>query len=144
MQTEQHDKIDSIIKEPVTYYPVIRARIGTANGVEPKDIDAPEGEDDPTRVFNLSYADTIMDTEFITESLTDDALYTPIENQDPSVSTLEQVQPLSILDTAAEMLNVGMGDQISFNIQGIELTGRNYQYSLAFRAWPESVFLLLV
>jgi putative ABC transport system permease protein len=143
VQTDQHDKIDSILKAPVTYYPVIRARIGTANGVEPKDIDAPEGEDDPTRVFNLSYSDTVMDTEFITESLTDDALYTPIENQDASASAISQVQPLSILDTAAEMLNVGMGDQISFNIQGIELVGEITSIRSRFERGPSPFFYFL-
>ncbi|PYE36441.1 ABC transporter permease [Psychrobacter fozii] len=143
VQTDQHDKIDSILKTPVTYYPVIRARIGTANGVEPKDIDAPEGEDDPTRVFNLSYSDTVMDTEFITESLTDDALYTPIENQDASASPISQVQPLSILDTAAEMLNVGMGDQISFNIQGIELVGEITSIRSRFERGPSPFFYFL-
>lgn len=147
VQTEQHAAIDNIIKEPVTYYPVIRARVVTANGVATQDIEANENDDDPTRVFNLSYADTVMDTEYITEALTDDTLYTPIDNQqaeqDANASTLTQVQPLSILDTAADMLNVDMGDQISFNIQGIELTGQITSIRSRFERGPSPFFYFL-
>lgn len=143
VQTEQHDQINSILDVPVTYYPVIRSRIITANGIPAKDIDTPEGEDDPTRVFNLSYADTVMDTEFITETLTDDAMYTPIDDQDANASALQQVQPLSILDTAADMLNVGMGDQISFNIQGIELTGQITSIRSRYERGPSPFFYFL-
>ncbi|WP_201615076.1 ABC transporter permease [Psychrobacter sp. JCM 18902] len=137
VQTDQHDKIDSILKVPVTYYPVIRARVETANNVAAKDIVPADGFDDPTRVFNLSYADTVMETEYITESLTDDALYTPI------AATDEQVKPLSILDTAASMLNVGMGDQVRFNIQGIEIVGQITSIRTRYERGPSPYFYFL-
>lgn len=86
VQTEQHDAIDNILKAPVSYYPVIRARVVTANGVAAADIEAPDNQDDPTRVFNLSYADSVMDTEFISDTATQDKLYTPIEGQDRSAT----------------------------------------------------------
>ncbi|MDN5565287.1 MAG: ABC transporter substrate-binding protein [Psychrobacter sp.] len=147
VQTEQHDAIDSILGSSVTYFPVIRARVTTANGVAAQDIESTESGDDPTRVFNLSYADTVMDTEFITEALTDDTLYTPIANQQAeqgaNASTLTQVQPLSILDTAADMLDVGMGDQVSFNIQGIELTGQITSIRSRFERGPSPFFYFL-
>ena len=137
VQSDQHDEINTIIDAPVTYYPVIRARVETANGVEAKDIEPADGFDDPTRVFNLSYADTVMDTEYITESLTGDALYTPIDDTD------EQVKPLSILDTAASMLNVGMGDQIRFNIQGIEIVGGITSIRTRYERGPSPYFYFL-
>ena len=143
VQTEQHDAIDNILKAPVSYYPVIRARVVTANDVAAADIEAPDNQDDPTRVFNLSYADSIMDTEFVTDTLTDGELYTPIEGQDPQTSKLQQVQPLSILDGAAEMLNVGMGDQVVFNIQGIELTGQITSIRSRFERGPSPFFYFL-
>ena len=37
VQSDQHDDIDAIIEAPVTYYPVIRARVETANDVAAKD-----------------------------------------------------------------------------------------------------------
>ena len=137
VQSDQHDDIDAIIEAPVTYYPVIRARVETANDVPAKDIEPEDGFDDPTRVFNLSYADTVMDTEYITESLTDDALYTPIEDAD------QQVKPLSILDTAASLLNVGMGDEIVFNIQGIKIIGQITSIRSRFERGPSPYFYFL-
>lgn len=137
VQSDQHDDIDAIIEAPVTYYPVIRARVETANDVPAKDIEPEDGFDDPTRVFNLSYADTVMDTEYITESLTDDALYTPIDDAD------QQVNPLSILDTAASMLNVGMGDQVRFNIQGIEIVGQITSIRTRYERGPSPYFYFL-
>ncbi|MFK3916907.1 ABC transporter permease [Psychrobacter sp. NPDC078501] len=137
VQSDQHDDIDTIIEAPVTYYPVIRARVETANDVAAKDIEPADGFDDPTRVFNLSYADTVMDTEYITESLTDDALYTTID------ATNEQIKPLSILDTAASMLNVGMGDQVRFNIQGIEIIGQITSIRTRYERGPSPYFYFL-
>ncbi len=137
VQSDQHDDIDAIIEAPVTYYPVIRARVETANNVAAKDIEPADGFDDPTRVFNLSYADTVMETEYITESLTDDALYTPID------ATNEQIKPLSILDTAAGMLNVGMGDQVRFNIQGIEIIGQITSIRTRYERGPSPYFYFL-
>ena len=137
VQSDQHDDIDAIIDAPVTYYPVIRARVETANDVPAKDIEPEDGFDDPTRVFNLSYADTVMDTEYIVDSLTDDALYTPIDDAD------QQVKPLSILDTAASMLNVGMGDQVRFNIQGIEIIGQITSIRTRYERGPSPYFYFL-
>ncbi|WP_227673309.1 ABC transporter permease [Psychrobacter nivimaris] len=137
VQSDQHNDIDAIIEAPVTYYPVIRARVETANDVAAKDIEPADGFDDPTRVFNLSYADTVMETEYITESLTDDALYTPID------ATNEQIKPLSILDTAAGMLNVGMGDQVRFNIQGIEIIGQITSIRTRYERGPSPYFYFL-
>lgn len=122
IQSDQHDEINNIIAAPVSYYPVIRARVVTANNIPVQDIEPADGFDDPARVFNLSYADTVMDTEFITDAVENDKLYTPIKTSDNDPA--QTVAPLSILDTAASLLNVGMGDQVRFNIQGIEIVGQ--------------------
>ena len=143
VQTEQHDAIDKILKTPVSYYPVIRARVVTANGVAAADIDAEDDFDEPTRVFNLSYDDKLMDTEYIVEAVNKDQLYSPIEGQDLQQSKLQQVQPLSILDGAAEMLNVGMGDQVVFNIQGIEITGQITSIRSRYEQGPSPYFYFL-
>ena len=143
IQSDQHDDINDIIGEEVNYFPVVRARVITANSVPAEDIDSSESGDDPTRVFNLSYADSVMDTEFVTDTLTDGELYTPIANQDASKPAIGQVQPLSILDTAADMLGVDMGDQIIFNIQGIELTGQITSIRSRFERGPSPFFYFL-
>ena len=143
VQSEQHDAINNIIGTPVSYYPVIRARIVTAGGVAAEDIEATQGADDPTRVFNLSYADTVMDTEYIVDAVTNDELYSPIDGQDSTKSALQQVQPLSILDSAASLLNVSMGDEVVFNIQGIEITGEITSIRSRFERGPSPFFYFL-
>lgn len=141
IQSDQHDAINNIIAAPVSYYPVIRARVVTANDVPVQDIEPTDGFDDPARVFNLSYADTVMDTEFITESLADDKLYAPIKTtvNDPA----QTIAPLSILDTAASLLNVGMGDQVRFNIQGIEIVGQITSIRSRYEKGPSPYFYFL-
>jgi len=141
IQSDQHDAINNIIAAPVSYYPVIRARVVTANNIPVQDIEPADGFDDPARVFNLSYADTVMDTEFITESLADDKLYAPIKTtvNDPA----QTIAPLSILDTAASLLNVGMGDQVRFNIQGIEIVGQITSIRSRYEKGPSPYFYFL-
>ncbi|MDN3399631.1 ABC transporter substrate-binding protein [Psychrobacter sp. APC 3426] len=145
VQSDQHEDIDALIGAPVSYYPVIRARVVTANDVPAQDIQPADGFDEPTRVFNLSYADTVMDTEFITDAVEDNELYSPIEaiEADGQQGQTPQIAPLSILDTAAGMLNVGMGDQVRFNIQGIEIVGQITSIRSRYERGPSPYFYFL-
>ncbi|WP_333614348.1 ABC transporter permease [Psychrobacter sp.] len=141
IQSDQHDAINNIIAAPVSYYPVIRARVVTANNVPVQDIEPTDGFDDPMRVFNLSYTDTVMDTEFITDSLVKNELYAPIDTVDSD--SAQTVAPLSILDTATSLLNVGMGDQVRFNIQGIEIVGQITSIRSRYEKGPSPYFYFL-
>ncbi|WP_199508088.1 MULTISPECIES: ABC transporter permease [unclassified Psychrobacter] len=141
VQSEQHTAINDLLGVPVQYYPVIRARLLSANGVPAAEIETKEGFDDPTRVFNLSYTDTLMDTEFVTDSVNGDALYP--ESSGDSAPSLQEAQPLSILDTAAEMLGVGMGDTLVFNIQGIQVTGTISSIRTRYERGPSPFFYFL-
>ena len=141
IQSDQHDEINNIIAAPISYYPVIRARVVTANNIPVQDIEPADGFDDPARVFNLSYADTVMDTEFITDAVENDKLYAPIKTSDNDPA--QTVAPLSILDTAASLLNVGMGDQVRFNIQGIEIVGQITSIRSRYEKGPSPYFYFL-
>src|SRR5690606_31650654 len=141
IQSDQHDEINNIIAAPVSYYPVIRARVVTANNIPVQDIEPADGFDDPARVFNLSYADTVMDTELITDAVENDKLYAPIKTSDNDPA--QTVAPLSILDTAASLLNVGMGDQVRFNIQGIEIVGQITSIRSRYEKGPSPYFYFL-
>ena len=158
IQSDQHDDINKIIGAPVSYYPVIRARVVTANNVPVQDIEPADGFDDPTRVFNLSYADTVMDTEFITDAVKDSQLYAPVNSQKqtqngqgalqesaqiPDQTPTQTIAPMSILDTAASLLNVGMGDQVRFNIQGIEIVGQITSIRSRYEQGPSPYFYFL-
>lgn len=144
VQSAQHEAIGTIIDAPVSYYPVIRARVVAAGGVPVQDIEPTEGFDDPARVFNLSYADTVMDTEFITDSLEKNALYATITTDHTDNGNAAQtIAPLSILDTAASLLNVDMGDEIIFNIQGIKIVGQITSIRSRFERGPSPYFYFL-
>ena len=142
IQSDQHDIINGIIGAPVSYYPVIRSRIVTANDVPVQDIEPADGFDDPTRVFNLSYADTVMDTEYIVDAVEDNQLYAPVDTQNKQ-NPGQDVVPISILDTAASLLNVGMGDQVRFNIQGIEIVGQITSVRTRYEQGPSPFFYFL-
>ncbi|MGP5548061.1 ABC transporter permease [Psychrobacter alimentarius] len=142
IQSDQHDKINNLIGAPVSYYPVIRSRVVTANDVPVQEIEPADGFDDPTRVFNLSYADTVMDTEFIVDAVEEDQLYSPVNTQNEQ-NPDQAVVPMSVLDTAADLLNVGMGDQVRFNIQGIEIVGQITSIRSRFEQGPSPFFYFL-
>lgn len=142
IQSDQHDKINDLIGAPVSYYPVIRSRVVTANEVPVQEIEPADGFDDPTRVFNLSYADTVMDTEYIVDAVEDDQLYAPVNTQNEQ-NPDQAVVPMSVLDTAADLLNVGMGDQVRFNIQGIEIVGQITSVRSRFEQGPSPFFYFL-
>ncbi len=142
IQSDQHDEIDRLIGAPVSYYPVIRSRVVTANDVPVQDIEPADGFDDPTRVFNLSYADTVMDTEYIVDAVEDDQLYAPVNTQNEQ-NPDQAVVPMSVLDTAADLLNVGMGDQVRFNIQGIEIVGQITSVRSRYEQGPSPFFYFL-
>ncbi len=146
VQSDQHDTINTLIKAPMTYYPVVRARVTEAGGVATDKIEVSQTEgDDPTRVFNLSYADSLMPTEFIKESVAPDQLYAPITADAQAHNDVSKgdIFPLSILDSAAELLNVGMGDQVRFNIQGIEIVGQITSIRQRYERGPSPFFYFL-
>lgn len=146
VQTDQHDKLQDIINAPITYYPVVRARVSKAGGVSADKIEVPRGEgDDPTRTFNLSYADHVMQTEFIKDSVVANQLYAPVtsHHSDTNGTSNAQIVPLSILDSAADLLQVSMGDTIVFNIQGIEIIGEITSIRERYERGPSPFFYFL-
>ncbi len=143
VQSDQHDSINQIINAPVTYFPVIRARVVSANGVKAADIVPKDGFDDPTRVFNLSYSNEVMDTEFIKSSVKKDALFAPVSQDKSQLAGALKMAPMSILDTAADLLNVKMGDEVRFNIQGIEIIGKITSIRSRFEQGPSPFFYFL-
>lgn len=140
IQSDQHQALEEVINEPINYFPVVRARVTEANGVPASEIE-PVGstQDDPTRVFNLSYTDTVMNTEFIRKAVESNQLYAPLDEQ----ASAAGVVPLSILDSAAELLNVGMGDEVKFNIQGIEIVGQITSIRERYERGPSPFFYFL-
>lgn len=149
VQSEQHDELDSVINTDITYYPVIRARVSDVGGTPADEIESGTG-DDPTRIFNLSYADSVMETEYIDASVEPDQLYAPITDKENSknnatadTAPFDAPVPMSILDTAADMLSVGLGDQVRFDIQGIEIVGQITSIRKRYEQGPSPFFYFL-
>jgi len=149
VQSEQHDELDSVINTDITYYPVIRARVSDVGGTPADEIES-GSSDDPTRIFNLSYADSVMETEYIDTSVEADQLYAPItdkvgnkNNATADTAPFDAPVPMSILDTAADMLGVGLGDQVRFDIQGIEIVGQITSIRKRYEQGPSPFFYFL-
>lgn len=162
VQSQQHSELAQMIPAPLSYYPVIRARIVSAADTPVAQIESGTG-DDPTRVFNLSYADSLMATEFIKTAVSTGELYSPIGSDDGNASNRSAatsgaaadgsvtaassidpiIAPMSILDTAADMLHVGLGDRVRFNIQGIEIVGEITSIRQRYERGPSPFFYFL-
>ncbi len=136
VQSDQHNELGALIKEPVTYYPVVRARIESVNGVATETLKEQLGTyDDITRVFNLSYSDSLMDTEYLKSSIHDKTLFTDFKEN--------KVVSLSILASIAEYLKVDLGDEVTFNIQGIPMTGRVSSIRARYERGPNPFFYFI-
>lgn len=110
VQSDQHEALDAMAGKALTYYPVIRARIESVRGLDTKTLRDELGNyDNLERVFNLSYANDLLPTEFLERG---EALFD--EKTGDSV-------PVSMLSSFAEFLQVELGDEVVFNVQGITL-----------------------
>ncbi len=117
IQQDQKSELTELVEErataPMTYYPVVRARIASVNGVGVDTLKEQLGSyDNVTRIFNLSYADEITEGEFYVDNAETGELFAA--DRDGRV-------PVSILASFAEFLDVGVGDNVSFDIQGVQM-----------------------
>jgi len=114
VQLDQQEQLNEMIPAAMTYYPVVRARLESVNGIEAEVLKDQLGRyDDITRVFNLSYGNTLLPTEQLTATVNSGQFFADVDGED--------VVPLSILSSIAEYLQVGLGDRIRFNIQGVPI-----------------------
>jgi putative ABC transport system permease protein len=136
VQSEQHQALNEIIVTPVTYYPVIRARIASVNGVDPETLKEQLGNyDNITRIFNLSYGTEVLDTEQMVDSLDTGQLYTDKADTD--------AVPISILDSIAEYLQVSLNDEIIFDIQGVPIKTYISSVRSRFQRGPSPFFYFM-
>jgi len=112
IQPSQKKAFANFIAQPLTFYPIVRARVTAING---KTIDRrkerAKHRDNFGRTFNLTYRDNLLKDEKIIEG---SRLFRD-DWTDPQVS---------VLDTVVDMHKMGIGDTIRFNIQGVPLKAR--------------------
>ncbi|HOP21810.1 MAG TPA: ABC transporter substrate-binding protein [Gammaproteobacteria bacterium] len=113
VQTDQQQPLNDFFGKELTYYPVVRARIDSVNGVKSEVLKNQLGRyDNISRVFNLSYADEMLNTEYLQKSVIDKKLFAEVQGD---------AKPVSILSSFAEFLQVDLGDEVVFNVQGIKI-----------------------
>jgi len=112
IQKEQKDGFVQLLGGNVELFPVIRARLLAINDekVQRKKESKKRG-DNLTREFNLTYRDGLLDDEVLVEgkSVLDEEKLAP------------GLVPVSLLDSVADMGEMGMGDILTFNVQGLTI-----------------------
>ncbi len=112
IQPDQREEFRKLADRPLTFYPVVRARVAAIND---KPIDRrrerAKRRDNLARAFNLTYRQTLLPDERVVKG---GGLFRK-DWQEPQVS---------IMDTVVDMHAMDIGDTIRFNIQGVPLTAR--------------------
>ena len=112
IQPSQKEAFANFIAQPLTFYPIVRARVTAING---KTIDRraerAKHRDNLGRTFNLTYRHSLLADEKIIKG---SRLFRD-DWTDPQVS---------VLDTVVDMHKMDIGDTIQFNIQGVPLKAR--------------------
>ncbi len=109
IQRGQTEDFARLVSQPLTFYPIVRAKLMAING-DPIDPgrERRRKSDNLARPFNLTYRHHLLDDERITAG---DALFQPDAGK----------FQVSVLDRVAEIGNIRMGDRLRFKIQGVPL-----------------------
>lgn len=112
IQPDQQEDFQRLVAQPVTFYPVVRARVTSVNG-EAIDREAQRRSrhDSLARTMNLTHRGDLLDTEKIIAG--------------PSLYRKDWRGPqVSILDEVLEMHPMKVGDRLGFKIQGVPIEAR--------------------
>ena len=144
VQSEQHPALNQIIESPVTYYPVIRARIASVNGVEAETLKEQLGNyDNITRIFNLSYGNQVLPTEQVINAIDQGQLYSSKSIDHTGTNVNSDAVPISILDSIAEYLQVSLHDEINFDIQGVPIKAYISSIRSRYQRGPSPFFYFM-
>jgi len=118
IQPNQVKSFKNLLGQRVHLYPIVRARLASING---KPIDRArerhKRSDNLAREFNLTYRQNLLEDE---RMLKGSSLFGV---HGKNFLSWDEA-PVSILDTLADMADIGIGDHIEFNIQGFPLKAR--------------------
>lgn len=112
IQPDQQEDFQRLVAQPVTFYPVVRARVTSVNGKAiDREAQRRSRRDSLARTMNLTYREDLLDTEKI---IAGSSLYRK-DWRGPQVS---------ILDEVLEMHPMKVGDRLGFTIQGVPIEAR--------------------
>ena len=118
IQTSQKEKFARLLGAEASYYPIVRARISTINGIPiDRQQERQRHRDNLAREFNLTYRHTLLPDERFASGRS-------LFGEAPEKIEERGEVPVSVLDTVADFGNIGMNDLIVFNIQGVLLKAR--------------------
>ena len=112
IQPSQREGFSQTVDRTVKFYPIVRARVVAVNDdkIDPKK-ERQKRRDNFSRVFNLTYRNYLLGDEKI------------VAGKNLFRKDWQETQ-VSIMDTVAEMRRMGIGDKITFKIQGVPLEAR--------------------
>ena len=112
IQPDQTEAFSSAVGRPVTFYPIVRARVAAINGQAiDRRREGRKRRDNLSRVFNLTYRESLLEDETLLEG---DTLFRS-----------DWIEPqVSVMDTVVDMRSMKIGDRIRFTIQGVPITAR--------------------
>jgi putative ABC transport system permease protein len=109
IQPSQKDAFSRTLNMPTEYYPIVRARITSINGEKiDREQERQRRGDNLARTFNLTYRDYLLEDEVM---LKGGSLFR---------DDIEGIQ-VSLLDTVQKIRPLGIGDLITFRVQGVPL-----------------------
>lgn len=112
IQPDQTEAFSAAVGRPVTFYPIVRARVAAINGQAiDRRREGRKRRDNLSRVFNLTYRESLLEDESLLEG---DTLFRS-DWTEPQVS---------VMDTVVDMRDMKIGDRIRFTIQGVPITAR--------------------
>ena len=137
-KNQQHDFL-TLVGEEVELFPIIRARLTSINGKKIRREDELKKRGDSlSREFNLTYREQLLDDEILIKG---DSLF-------GKVSSDNNLIPVSILDTVADMGDMQIGDVLQFNVQGVPMTAevrsirsrtKSMLYPFFYFVFPEKI-----
>jgi putative ABC transport system permease protein len=112
IQPSQQEAFAQTVDRKVRFYPIVRGRVAAVNDekIDRRQERRKRG-DNLGRVFNLTYRNDLLGDEKI---IAGETLFQP-GWQGPQVS---------VLDTVTEMREMGLGDTITFKVQGVPIDAR--------------------
>jgi len=112
IQKNQKDGFVKLTGEGVELFPIVRARLLAINDKKvQREVERKRRGDSLTREFNLTYRKGLLADEVLDQGET-------LFGEDDLAPGLV---PVSLLDSVAEMGDMGMGDILTFNVQGLVL-----------------------
>ena len=112
IQKDQRAGFLELVGGEVELFPVVRARLQSINGTKiNRDAERQKRGDSLAREFNLTYRETLLPDEILSEG---NSLFGAKEREGG-------LPPVSLLDTVVEMGDMKIGDILDFNIQGVPL-----------------------